>query len=186
MGFSSQAISVKSSINLSDINIDNDLDLGTNTLTANKLIVSSLSDITVGSATLDKLIPTLNIDGTICQDLGLISEEVLNDDTTYETGNSTVTILLTYTFTEDYTGYIRIKNDCIAGVYPTYYYLYHNSTELKNISIVANGGTLNIEYAYNITAVTGDTITFRAKVSTAGSGRYARINNAIIQKLDIL
>ena len=42
MGISSQAISVKSSINLSDINIDSDLDLGTNNLLLNGVNINSI------------------------------------------------------------------------------------------------------------------------------------------------
>lgn len=45
MGFSSQAISVKSSINLSDINIDTDLDLLTNNLLLNGVNINSIFSI---------------------------------------------------------------------------------------------------------------------------------------------
>jgi hypothetical protein len=181
MPITSTPVTTQSSVNLSDINIDTDLNLGTN-----KVIVSSISDIKVGSSTLNKLIPTLNINETTnCQNLAVISSEILNDNTTYETASSSITILLTYTFTEDYSGYIRIKNKCIAVEGPTTHYLYHNTTSLKSIAGGSGSGS-DLEYVFYITAVTNDTITFRAKVDLVYTGRYARINGAIIQKLDLI
>ena len=184
MPIQSTPVTTQSTINLSDINIDTDLNMGANKITANKVIVSSLSNIEVGTSTINKLIPTLNINGTNCQDLAVISSEVLNDNTNYETASGSITTLLTYTFTENYTGYIRIKNKCISVNGATTHYLYHNTTSLKSIAGSGSGSIL--EHVYYITAVTNDTITFRAKVDGPQAGRYARINEAIIQKLDLI
>lgn len=116
MGFSSQAISVKSSINLSDINIDTDLNMGSNTIIINSQdIFDSTSLVSNNEETVKSF----------------------NDDDEYTGVTNTISnpvILDTYTILED--GYIfgKIKATLLGsnGSAESYIELLLNNDRFEN------------------------------------------------------
>ena len=90
MPISSQAISVNSQINLSNINIDSDLDMGANSLTIN-----DLSKILINSKSLDKYLSIIASDGSQTYSISGSSYTPFTDGTEYSTNSTGYTTKIT-------------------------------------------------------------------------------------------
>lgn len=90
MPISSFPISVNASVNLSDINIDTDLDLSTN-----KLIINDLNSLEINSKSLDKYIPLISSGGYLNYSKSGSAYTPFYDGTEYSTNSTSYSTKIT-------------------------------------------------------------------------------------------
>ena len=182
MPIQSTPVTTQSSINLSDINIDTDLDMGSNSIIGYTPTSNIMDNIKLLSNNTDEL--------QIFNPTTIIS---YSDDTEYNTTSVSTTPVVLSSFTILKNGYIYAKLQATlksSSSYPSYIKVYKNSSATTpSIEISHNNSTytakeLTYTTAYQVTV--GDIISVVAYSGNATSSAYRKLVKAeIIQISEI-
>lgn len=100
MPIQSTPVTTQSTINLSDINIDTDLDMGTHKLTVPELITNDIDNIKINSKNLSNYIPMLDYENRLLYKINRTAVATFTDPTYYETTSDSLTTLATIPITD--------------------------------------------------------------------------------------